>query len=324
MRIDVHSHFFPPEYFREVFGRSDADLVMQDDKGEEVLFGLTEPSWDLDLRLSHMEEAGVSAQVLSLTSPNVYFPDERKSCDLSVVCNDAYADICRNNPGRFYFFASVPLVSVEKAIDELHRAMTLPGMKGVVLGTNVLDRPLSSPEFTPFFETLDSLRLPLFLHPMNTTGREAMREFALEVLVGFPFETTLAITRMVFSGLMERFPHFDVILAHMGGAVPYLCERIDYGFTDFPECREKIPKPPGEYFRSFYYDTALSYGRPTLDCVSAFAGPERILFGTDYPFGMEKKLHCLTVEGVQGSGLGPEEREKVYGENAKRVLSIDP
>ncbi|MBI2881569.1 MAG: amidohydrolase [Candidatus Tectomicrobia bacterium] len=322
MRVDVHAHFFPPEYFREVFGRSRADLVMQDEEGKEVLFGLTEPSWDLDLRLSHMEEAGVRAQVLSLTSPNVYFPDEAKSCDLAVLCNDAYAEICRKNPGRFFFFASVPLVSAQKAVDELHRAAALPGMKGVMLGTNVLDRPLSSPEFVPFFEALDRLGLPLYLHPMNTTGREAMREFALEVLVGFPAETTLAITRMVFSGLMERFPHFDVILAHMGGTVPFLCERIDYGFTDFPECRRHIPKPPSEYFRGFYYDTALSYGRPTVRCVAEFAGPGHILFGTDYPFGMEKKLHCLTVEGVERSGLSPEDREKVYWGTAQGVLKI--
>ncbi|MFQ5915020.1 MAG: amidohydrolase family protein [Nitrospinota bacterium] len=322
MRIDVHTHFFPPEYFRQVFGRSQAQVVMQDDKGEDVLFGLTEPGWDLDLRLSHMEEAGVDVQVLSLTSPNVYFPDEQKSCHLASLCNDTYAEICRKNPGRFFFFASVPLVNVQKALEELHRAADLHGMKGVILGTNVLERPLNSPEFIPFFEALDRLRLPLFLHPMNAAGRQAMKELALEVLIGFPAETTLAITRMVFSGLMERFPHFDVILAHMGGAIPFLYERIDYGFTDFPECRQHIQKPPSEYFRRCYYDTALSYGRPTLACGAAFAGPDRILFGTDYPFGMEKKLHCLTVKGVENSGLSPQEREGIYGETAKRLLKI--
>jgi aminocarboxymuconate-semialdehyde decarboxylase len=322
MRIDVHPHFFPPEYFREVFGRSDAKVVMQDEKGEDVLFGLTEPSWDLDLRLSHMEEAGVEIQVLSVTSPNVYFPDEQKSCYLASLCNDAYADICQKNPGRFFFFASVPLVNVQKAVDELHRAAALPGMKGVVLGTNVLDRPLSSPEFIPVFEALNQMRLPLFLHPMNSTGRQAMKEFALEVLIGFPMETTLAITRMVFGGLMEKFPEIDVILSHMGGAIPFLSERIDYGFSDFPECRQHIQKPPSQYLKRCYFDTALSYGHPTIRCSTAFAGPDRILFGTDYPFGMEKKLHCLTVDGVETSGLDSHDQEMIYWQTAKHILKI--
>jgi len=233
MIIDLHTHFYPDEYLGalEVLDR---DLeVIQDsngvkmvrDKGARILT-ITHQMSEPEERIREMGEAGVDVQVLSLSAPNVYFASDEDSLSLAKVTNDRLSSLCDEYPDRFMCLASVPLTNVEYAIQELHRAIHELGMNGLIIGSNINGRSLNSEEFRPFFAEVDKLGLAMLVHPMTPAGVEVMYEYGLAPLIGFVFDTTMAITRMVYSGIMEEYGNFKFIVAHLGGAIPYLLERL--------------------------------------------------------------------------------------------------
>ena len=268
-----------------------------------------------------MEELGVDVQVLSLSAPNVYFPEVKDSSELARIVNDAYAQLCRDYPEKILGLAIIPLHAGDMAVKELDRAINKLGLHGVILGSNINGRPLNSPEFIPFFQEADRLRLPILIHPMNPPAAETVyqQETYLIGLVAFPFETTLAATRMVFSGLFERFKNIPLILSHMGGALPYLFERIDYGYCVLEPCRAHISQLPSHYFKQFYYETALSYHQPAMLCGYQSVGADHILLGSDYPF-VPTDLGKKSVSIIEMLGLSPEEKDKIYHGNAQKIL----
>src|SRR5437773_9648168 len=143
----------------------------------------------------------------------------------------------------------------DAALKELHRAMDELKMNGVILLSNIGGKPLTSPEYRPFFEEANRMKLCILLHPMLPANSESFREYVLGPIIGFPFDTTLAVARMCYDGMFRELPEIRWIIAHLGGAVPYLMERIDNGFRDFVECRAKIDQLPSTYLKQLYYDT---------------------------------------------------------------------
>jgi aminocarboxymuconate-semialdehyde decarboxylase len=322
MKIDLHTHCYPKEYLEELEKIELSCEKIRDSSGKERIsfYGAILPEWNSEKRIRDMDEGELDMQILSLSWPNVYFQDEDISLKIAITTNDYLSKICKEYPDRFRFFASIPLVNVEYGIKELNRVVNLFGMSGITIGSNVLGKPLNSREFFQFYEEVNRLGLSIFLHPMTPAGVDVMKEYMLIPLQGFVFETTLAATRMVFSGIFERYKNINLILPHLGGTLPFLFERINFGFDGYPSCRENISISPTEYFKKFYYDTALGFHKPAFKCTYDSVGVEHILFGTDYPMG--KGFIQKSISYIESLGLSDEERDKIYEGNVRRILRI--
>ncbi len=309
MKIDLHAHEFPEKYLREI------NRLMADGKFPVVAEPLR--PWRVDEQLALMDTHGIETTVLSLTSPT-YLSDRGLALELARMANEAFAEAAKQYPKQFHVFCFVPLSHVDDAIAELTRCAGELGCRGVILGTNVLGKPLNHPDLLPFFEAVNRLRLPVLLHPMDPRGPETLYEFRLDLWIGWPFETTLAATRLVLSGLFDCFPDFPLILSHLGGNIPQMVERIHMASR-----LGRAQRPPMEYFRNFYYDTAGPVPPEAVRCAHQMFGVERIVFGTDYPFGPENGRRFIekAVACVEALPVGPAEREAVYRGTARRLLA---
>ena len=318
LKIDIHNHLYPENYWNTILKISEKVTFPVDVRRIMTYYankGLLVKPEDA---IKSMETIGIGVQVLSLSIPNVYMPDAAMSLDLAQMANDAYTEIRRRFPKKFYVLASVPLNFPELAIQELDRAIGKLGMNGVVLGSNIAGKPLSSPEFFPFYERVNELKLPIFIHPMSPPHMEENDEFFTAPLVQYLFESTLAVTKMVFAGVFEKFRDIIMILPHLGGAIPYIQGRIDNGYRNHPPCRKNISKKPSEYFKEFYYDT-VSFNVPALHCALEIVGPQHLVFGTDYPFQPLGGV-ALINESIDALRLSTEALEAIEYGNLLRIL----
>lgn len=272
-----------------------------------------------ETRIKAMDAAGVDMQVLTLTTPGVHIETRSRGVALASLVNDAFADIVSRYPSRFVALAALPLQDAPASVRELERAVTQLGLRGATLFTNVNGGPLDALELWPLYEKAVELDVPLFLHPTSPVGVEGMEAYRLAPLVGFPLDTTLAITRLVFSGVLERWPELKVVLSHLGGAVPYLAERIDRGFKAYPECQSNLSRPPSQIFKQLYMDTVAFLPQALLFALD-FAGADRLVLGSDYPHQIGDLPG--SVRAIEALPIADEDRDKILGQNAARLLKL--
>jgi aminocarboxymuconate-semialdehyde decarboxylase len=206
----------------------------------------------------------------------------------------------------------------DHAIRELRRAIDELKMNGVILLSNIRGRPLTSPAYRPFFEEADRIRLCILLHPMIPVNAEAFTQYVLGPLVGFPFDTTLAVARMCFDGLLADFPNIRWIIGHAGGAVPYLMERLDNGYRDFAECRARIDRLPSEYLKKLYYDT-VTFSPHVLRMIRDVVGVDHLVMGSDYP-------HMLgsidrAVSSINELAIPEHEKRQIFSKTSLSILN---
>lgn len=325
--IDVHCHYFGEELLEAI------DDVLVSEVGPEASIEQFYESDDLglstegaDARVEKMDEWGLDASVLSFPAPDAFIDEEYLSrpsvfTRVSETINDHLAEASERHPDRLYGFASIPLVAPEAAADELDRAMDDLGLQGVALDSNVFGKPLSDPEFRPFFERADQRGATIFVHPNNPAGADRMDDYYGESMIGFPFDTTLMASKLIFSGFMDRYPNLDVVLSHLGGALPYLQRRLEFLHDpDDPEF-DDLEKHPPEYLGDFWYDTAMTYPE-AMELALGQVG-DRLLFGSDYPFGPENAV-ATTDEQVRSLDVGEDRREKIFERNATALLDGMP
>ena len=251
MRFDLHTHYYPPSYFERIersggdfsFGTSPAGQRIIRFKGARF-FGVTPPMTDVAKRLDDMDRVGIDTEVLSLSTPNVYFVEGEAQAEVARAANDAYAELAARHAGRFLGFASIPMDDPDAALRELERALDELRLQGVVVLSNIRGRALADPVYRPFFEEADRRRACVFVHPMIPAAADAFTEYVLGPIVGFPFDTTVAIAKLCYAGVFKQLPNIRWLVAHAGGAVPYLMERMDSGWRDFAECRVNIDQLP--------------------------------------------------------------------------------
>jgi aminocarboxymuconate-semialdehyde decarboxylase len=239
--------------------------------------------------------------------------------ELARLVNDAFAGIVADRAPRFRALATLPLNDPRASVTELRRAVEELRLPGAMLFSNVNGVALSDERFWPLYETADGLGAVLHIHPTSPVGVEAMTDHWLMPLVGFPFDTTLAAAKLAFSGVAERFPRIRWVLSHLGGAIPYLAERLDRGYRAFRECRAHIPKPPSEYLKTWYYDT-VNFDTRALSLAIEFAGANHVLAGSDYP-------HLIgSIEEMRASigALNVSEADKraMLGDNATGLYGL--
>lgn len=322
--VDFHNHYYPPAYLAALQQGPSAVQVTVDDDGNPRLhypgdYNIAPPGQrDLTAREQALDEHGIEHQVLSLTTPGTHVEEPATAVRLARLVNDAFAEAVAARPRRFSALATLPLNDPAAAAKELARALTELRLPGAMLFSNVNGVPLNDRRFWPLYEIADDAQAVLMIHPTYPVGVEAMQEYWLMPLVGFLLDTTLAAARLVFSGVPERFPRIRWVLGHLGGAIPYMAERLDRGFRAFPECRTQISRPPSEYLRRFYYDT-VNFDRRALELAVRFAGAEHILAGSDYAHQIGSL--ALMRQSLEALDISDAEREAIMGGNARRLLN---
>jgi len=325
MIIDFHNHFFPEKYIDALrTGKSRVQVTIDDD-GNPVLHYpgdyniAVRGHRDIAYRESVLDEHGVDRQVLSLTTPGTHVEEPAMAVKLARLVNDSFAEIVRNSK-RFIGIATLPLSDPGASAIELDRACRQLGFCGAMVFSNINGIALSDRRFWPVWETADEVGAVIHIHPTSPVGVEAMQDFWLMPLVGFPLDTTLAAAKLVFSGVVKRFPRIRWALGHLGGAIPYLVERLDRGFHAFKECRENIDRPPSEYLREFYYDS-VNFDTRALQLAIDFAGADHILAGSDYPHQIGSLQRM--IDSIKALNISDVDKEKIFSGNTARLLVRD-
>ncbi|HVN08091.1 MAG TPA: amidohydrolase family protein [Patescibacteria group bacterium] len=323
--IDVHNHYYPPAYLDALRAGPSNVRITIDKQGNPLLHYpgdynvAVRGHRDIDYRESVLKESGVDTQVISLTTPGTHVESPANAARLAGLVNEAFARVVADKPGRFLAYATLPLNDPAASVRELQRAVTQLHLPGAMLFSNINGVSLADSRFWPLYEAANSLDAVLHIHPTAPVGVEAMTEFWLMPLVGFLMDTTLAAAHLVFAGVPERFPRIRWVLSHLGGAIPYLAERLDRGYHAFRECRAHIGRPPSDYLKEFYYDT-VNFDCNALRLAIAFAGPDHILAGSDFPHQIGSIPSML--ESLRGLPVSPEDRDKILGGNASRLYRL--
>jgi predicted TIM-barrel fold metal-dependent hydrolase len=334
VKIDIFPHIYPKRFAERALSLSSAGLYMQ--KRFREIPVLT----DLDLRFRIMDRYGDYVQVLTLSSPPIEAmgtPEETP--ELARLANDGMAALVEKYPDRFPgFVASLPMNNPEAALREMDRAVTGLGATGVQIFSNVNGRPLDEAEFQPLFAGMAAFNLPVWLHPARSPDfpdyrTEKRSRYDFWWVFGWPYETTIAMGRLVFSGIFDQHPDLMIIAHHLGAMIPFFEERAGSGLDQLGSRTEdpddavalgRLRRRPLDYFRLFYGDTALFGSRPGLECGLAFFGADHVLFGTDMPFDPEKGPGYIreTIRSLEEMRASSEEKAKIYEGNARRLLKL--
>lgn len=328
--IDIYTHIFPQRFFDEMLKVT----PMTGNIGTR-LRSITK-LFDLDARFRDMDAIGDYRQVISLPNPaieDIAPPDV--GIRLARIANDEMAELCRKYPDRFpAFAAALCLTDVEGSVAEARRAVKDLGAKGVLIYTNVAGRPLDEPEFEPIFGCMAELDAPIWLHPVGTASlpdypSEKKSRFEMWWCFHWPYETSVAMLRMVFGGLFDRHPNLRIITHHLGGMIPYYDGRIENGLKvlgarttdeDYSKVLPSLKRPHTDYLHDFFADTAMfGGGAHAIRCGLEFFGADKVVFATDAPLGPIG----VTVEALKKLELAPEDQRKLFSGNAGKLLKMN-
>jgi len=329
MIVDIYTHIFPDRFFQEL-ERGSPKLGNMGKRLRSV-----RKLFDLDLRFKDMDEIGDDyRQIISLPNPPIEDIAEGAAANnLAKVANDSMAELVAKHPKRFpAFAAAVNMNDVEFSIAEAERAFRM-GARGVQTFTNITGHPLDEPRFRPFFDAMAKHDLPIWIHPARTSAMadyvsEPRSRFEMWWCFGWPYETTIAMCRLVFDGIYDRHPKLKIITHHLGGGmIPFFDGRIGAGMEvlgsrtsdeDYSTVLKSLKRPHLDYFREFYADTALFGAGNGLTCGLDFFGADRVVFSTDAPLGPIAK----TIAAVDALALDAGTRAKIMHGNAERLMKI--
>ncbi|HXM83169.1 MAG TPA: amidohydrolase family protein [Burkholderiales bacterium] len=323
--IDVHTHMLNEAWLRllkEHGGRYTVKKVRGGQTGIHrdgaPFMTLTPGMFDYAARIRAMDEAGVDIAIVTLTSPNVYWGSGKVSLEAAKVVNDDMAAQQKCYPDRIRFMASLPWQHAKLAVAELKRACDL-GAVGVMVMANIAGVSLTDRKFAPTWKEIDRRGLPVLVHPTAPPGTKELdvASYNLIASVGFMFDTSLAVSRMIFDGFFDRYPNLKLIAAHGGGMLPYIAGRLDICFDNMPACREKISQRPSSYLRRIFYDSVV-FQQESLQLCIGVGGEDAVLYGSDYPHNIGDMKGCL----ARIDALPPAQRDAVRGGNALRIFRL--
>ena len=325
MNIDFHCHLYPEDYLKKLEASTGDVRIEKNAKGERMILSMgaragpvTEEFFDVELRLDRIKENRVDMQVLSAPHPGVDRFSPAESAEMSRVINDGLAQVVKKYPKKFQALAMLPLIDTAAALKELDRAVLDLGLSGMCVLTNVAGKTLDSDFLLPVYERAQSLGIPIFIHPTTPLGAQVMQEWRLAVILGFEFDIMLSATRLAYAGILERFPALHFVISHLGAGLSFLAGRIDRGYHD-PTCGIKTKKPASDYLKDLYCDTVCFY-QPALMMAYEFYGADRMVLGSDYPLLIGDLP--AAVPSIEKMAIPEQEKEKILGENVKRLLKI--
>lgn len=329
-KIDAYAHIIPLKYM-EAFNKAATDKCAR-----KIPPSL--PLHDLEHRFRIMDRFEGLVQVITLAEPAIEeITDPKKAVDLAKLANDEMADIVFKYPDKFVAaIACLPMNNMDAAMDEADRAVNDLRCRGVLVYSNVNGKPLDSPEFMPLFEKMSTFDLPIYIHPQRSSEfadylTEQESKYNIYSVFGWPYETTVAMTRLVFGGVLEKYPNLKIMTHHCGGMVPYYEQRIIQHHDKYEMGRRRYPykkgltKAPIDYYKMFYADTAIHGNTPALMCAHAFWGSEHLLFGADMPLG-DRQLgygsYKKTIRAIDHMDISDKEKTNIFRDNAKRLMRL--
>lgn len=323
--IDVHTHMFTAKWLELLKTRGgEFNLQTRPDGKQEIFRGRTPVvipqvgHFDYELRIREMDRHGIDISIVSLTCPNVYWGDEATSALAARESNDAMQSAQARWPDRIRWFTSLPWEYPEAAIRELERTRA-NGAVGVMVLGNIAGRSLIDPLFEPVWQAIDAAAMPVLVHPTDPQGAEAMgiAPHNLFWSVGFTYDTTLAVAKMIFSGFFDRHPNLKLIASHGGGMLPYLVGRFEMGDrVEFDHLRE-MKRKPTDYLRHIFYDS-ITYDLAPLRYLIEVAGASQVMLGTDWPH----RVHEADVAVSRLDALPAAQRDAIRSGNAARVFGL--
>lgn len=334
MKLDIFNHIFPKTFFDKMLKESSH----QRDMGERVRN--IPVLYDLDERFRVMDEFDDYAQVICLCSPPLeVMGSPEQSPELARLANDGMAEYVDKYPDRFpAFIASLPMNNVDAALEEVDRAINDLNAVGIQFFSNINGKPLDNPEFRPLFAKIAEHDLPVWIHPYRGADNsdypmEDKSKYEIWFVLGWPYETSVAMSRLVFSYIFDEFPDLKIITHHLGGTIPYSEGRVGTSWDqlgsrtsdeDYTVILKKLKKPHLEYFKGFYADTATFGGENAMKCGLEFFGVDHVLFASDCPFDPEKGPGYIreTIRIIEELPISDEDRKKIFEGNARRLLKL--
>lgn len=336
MRIDIFCHILPKPYFDRMVTQKTSESIFLQKRVSRIPILV-----DLDERFRVMDRFAPYSQILSIPAPPIEdLGGPNETPELARLANDSMAELCARYPDRFPgFIASLPLNHPEASLEETKRAVDQLGARGIQFFTNVNGKPLDLPEFEPLFAAMAGRDLPIWIHPHRTAtfadyATEKTSEYEMWWVFGWPYETSIAMARIVFAGIFDRHPNVKIITHHGGGMVPHFSGRIGPGLDQLgartPEgegmgkVRHSLKRRPFDYFKMFYADTAMFGSVHATRCALEFFGVEHMLFASDMPFDPEKGPGYIreTIAVLDALALDPTTRKSIDEGNARRLLHL--
>lgn len=332
MIIDTHAHFFPRavlDFYRDA-GGDRVEIVTNDQGSITVLFdgkvfhpALPLAIYDLAAHIDVMDAAAVDIHAVSVPPPMVYWTEPAQGLDLCQLANDALSALADEHPDRILPVASVPLQAPELAVEELRRVVTELGHKMVVIGSNIDGTELDDPSLEPFWAEAEHLDVAVFVHPIlgSVTGQLPMDDYRLNLSLGMVTDTTIAASRVICGGLIDRYPRLRISFAHLGGLLPFVGDRIDYFLRNQPGARIQAEGNFNDYVGRFWYDV-VCYSERMLQAALNWVSSDRLMLGTDSPFMGDSTRDIKAV--IDGSPLlDADQRAAVYEGNARQFLRLE-
>lgn len=319
-KIDIHHHITPAKYVERL-----ASI------GITEAFGQPFPEWTPATSLGYMKKLGISTAILSISTPGVCVQDDSFNKSLARLCNEYMAEVKFNHPDRFGGFATIPLTNIPDAIDELKYAMNELNLDGVCLFTHYNGKYLGDNSYKDFFIELNKIKAVVYIHPTDPIGQYDPNLEIANSLIEAPFETTRAVTNLIYNGTIKQYSDIKYILSHGGGTIPYLAWRIALSNYTNKKTRPSIlrmiydfgvagaPESGLDILKNLYYDTALSSSPYALRAMQELVGSARIVLGTDLPFS--EKVAPLADKDLQKySGFSEEDLNAIYYKNCATLF----
>ena len=326
MKIDIYSHLIPPKLKEIMFEKQKTIKELQTNTA----------LYDLDTRFRVMDRYPDLVQVLTVPGAT---PDDlagpQGAVDLAKKINDEMAELVFKYPYRFAGGVAVlPMSNIDASLKEIDRAVNELKLRGILLRIPINGKPVDRPEFFPIYEKMCQVNLPIWFHPHKNPKvpdypDETESKYIIWHLWGLVVESTYSMTRLVISGVLEKFPKLKIIIHHCGAMIPYFSERIVNHYNQ-SETRNHtqftvgLSEPPIEYFRKFYTDTALIGNTSALMCAHQFFGAGQILFGSDSPFDSQLGDYGTrrTIEAIEAMAISAEDKKKIFEDNARRIMRL--
>lgn len=330
LRIDLHCHYLNPAVAAKVSALNPAqheysviyanaltrevNVRQAKDRGPKLT--------SIEVRLKDMDRMGIDIQAVC-PAPNqcIYWAEADLGRELARMANERLAEIAATWPERFVAMGTVPLQNADMAVAELEHCVKNLGMRGVEILPNVKGKDLTDPALNleKFFARAQELDVVIFMHPLGFTQGERLMDHYFNNVIGNPLETTVAVSHLIFDGVMDRNPKLKVVLPHSGGYLAHYWARMDHAHRARPDCHVVIKKAPSSYLKRFYFDT-ITFDTQMLAHLIAKYGADHVVLGTDYPFDMGEDNPVKLIESVPR--LSRADREKIMGGNAARLLRI--
>jgi predicted TIM-barrel fold metal-dependent hydrolase len=305
-RVDVHHHFYPPEYLKE--------LVNPSTGGEGSAFpGVRD--WTVARTVEEMDRHGAATAIISLSPPGCRMLDVEGNRRLARICNDFGAQMARDNPGRFGLFGVLPLPDVDGSLREIAYAFDTLKADGIELMTSYGDKWLGDPAFEPIYQELNRRSALVFVHPLAPTCCAGLIPWVPPALVEYPHDTNRCIMSLMFSGTLSSYPDIRFIFCHGGGSMPMLAGRVQHSGSN-RRFLSKVPKGIDYELKKLHYDIALAAFRPSLSALFALVPVTQVLLGSDYPFSSIGD----SVAGLDDMRLSEPDSRAIYRGNAERLI----